>query len=224
MLLRAILVLCLVAVGIALYWSGVSAGRADAQAAAAAHSVLELELRSRVEELRGLEQQVRNLSTNIEIERAASSQVRSELATAQSQIEHLQQEAELYRSLMDSNARSRGLSLQTPEIRRLQAPGAYHYRLTLLQRAERHVELVGQVRVSVIGLQSGNPLTLGLEQVAVPRVEAPIPVRFTYFQFIEGELRLPEDFAPSQIRVVVKIGKGRPQTIDVTRPWPEGEG
>jgi hypothetical protein len=221
---RLILVLGVAAVGFALYWSGVSAGRADAEAAAAAHNALELELRSRAEELQGLEQQVRNLSTNIEIERAASSQVRSELAEAQSQIERLRQEAELYRGLMDSNARSRGLSLQAPEIRRLQSPGAYHYRLTLLQRAERHVELVGQMRVSLIGLGAGKPLTLGLEQVAVPRVEASIPVRFTYFQFIEGELRLPEDFVPTQIRVVVKVAKGRPQSIDVTRPWSEGEG
>lgn len=212
------------ALGIALYWSGVSAGRAEAEAAAAAHAALEVKLRAQAEELDNLEQQVRNLSTSIDIERTASSQVRSELAAAQEQAEHARQESELYRSLIASNAGSRGLSLHAADIRQLDSPGDYRYRFTLLQRAERHVELVGRMRVMLTGTRAGKPHTLGLEEIAVPRIDAQMPVQFTYFQFFEGKLRLPGDFVPAQIRMVVQVSKGRPQTIDVTRAWPTGEG
>lgn len=211
------------ALGIAVYWSGVSAGRASADAAVTAHAALEAKMRSQAEELDSLEQQVRNLTTNIDIERTASSQVRSELAAAQERAEQAQQEAELYRSLIASNAGSRGLSLHAADIQQLDSPGDYRYRFTLLQRAERHVELVGHMRVMLTGTRADKPHTLGLEEIAIPHIDEQMPVKFMYFQFFEGKVRLPGDFVPAQIRVVVKISRGRPQTIDVSRAWPAAE-
>jgi hypothetical protein len=100
--------------------------------------------------------------------------------------------------------------------------GAFSYRITLLQRAQHHVELQGTITLSVRGKRKGKAETLSgkyLGPVGIDRV----PLRFLYFQILEGELQIPEGFEPEQIRMMLDIVKGRPQKLDFVREWnPQG--
>lgn len=179
---------------------------------------LEAQVRAARDELKALEQQLATARAAVVVERAAASQVRSELSKAQATADRLARESELYRSLMDSSVRTRGLTLHKLEIRPSKAARAFGYRITLLQRAQRHVELQGTLVLSLKGIRDGKPQTVSGKQLG-PVAGERIPLRLIYFQTLEGEIQLPEGFEPEQIRLVLDIVKGRPQKLDFVREW-----
>lgn len=183
--------------------------------AGASLGALEAELRARSDEVRILEQQVANLQAAADIGSAATAQLRSTLSETQATVERLSREGELYRSLMDSSVRTRGLTLHRFEVRRGVKPGTFAYKLTLLQRAQKHVQLTGKLSLTVKGVRGDKPASVDL------------PVRsldMLYFQTLEGDFQLPEGFQARTVRVTAEAGKGRPQKLDSTQDWKLEEG
>lgn len=185
------------------------------EGAGASLGELEAELRARSDEVHILEQQVANLQAAADIGSAATAQLRSTLSETQAAVERLSREAELYRSLMDSSVRTRGLTLHQWEVRRGGNPRTFAYKLTLLQRAQKHVQLTGKLSVTVKGMRGGKPASVNL----------PVrPLDMLYFQTLEGEFQLPEGFEARTVRVTAEAGKGRPQRLDSTQDWKLEEG
>lgn len=193
------------------------AGRHFASPEGAGRSVgeLEAELRSRIDEVRILEQQVANLQAAAAIGAAATAQLRSTLSETQATVERLSREGELYRSLMDSSVRTKGLTLHRLEIRATGAPGEFVYRATLLQRAQKHVRLTGKFSVEVRGIRKGKAAIVTLPAK---------PLDLLYFQTVEDEFRLPDGFEARTVRLSAEAGKGRPQKLDVMQDWKIGGG
>jgi hypothetical protein len=187
-------------------------GRHSVSEEAAVRSVgeLEAELRARTDEVRILEQQVANLQAAAAIGSAATAQLRSTLSETQASVDRLSREGELYRSLMDASNRTRGLSLHRLEIRSGRTEGAYIYRVTLLQRAQKHLQLLGKLAVTVTGTRAGKPASIELPSQ---------PLDMLYFQTIEREFRLPEGFEARTVRVRAEAGKGKPQKLESTQDW-----
>lgn len=184
---------------------------------------LEAQVRAARDELRVARQQLATAQAAVAVERAAASEVRSDLSRAQATADRLARESELYRSLMDSSVRTRGLTLHKLEVRPSGAERTFEYRITLLQRAQRHAELQGTLSLSLKGRQDGKAAVLSGSRLGPGAVER-TPLRLLYFQVLEGELRLPEGFEPEQLRIVLDIVKGRPQKLDYLRDWNPREG
>lgn len=183
---------------------------------------LEAQVRASTDEIRGLEQQLATAQAAVAVERAAASEVRSDLSRAQASADRLAREADLYRSLMDSSVRTRGLTLHKLELHPTNSSRIFSYRITLLQRAQRHVELQGTLALSLKGRRNGKSEVLAGKQLGAAADR--MPVRLLYFQVLEGEVQLAEGFAPEQIRLVLDIVKGRPQRLDYLRDWNPREG
>lgn len=189
----------------------------------ASRGELEAELRSRGDELEMLEQQLANLQAAARIEREAVATVRADLAESQATVERLGREVELFRSLMDGSARTRGVEVYRLDIQPGAAPLEFRYRVTLLQRAQKHAELGGSLRFAVEGVQGGKPRTLGGAELAMPGGAERLPLKMLYFQVLDGTWRLPDGFEPRRVRILVDITKGRPQKLDLRRDWKVGE-
>ena len=190
------------------FWTGRHSVGGEASATSVGE--LEAELRARADEVRILEQQVANLQAAAGIGSAATAQLRSTLSETQASVERLSREGELYRSLMDTSVRTRGLSLHRLEIRRGATQGSFVYRVTLLQRAQKHVQLIGKLVVTVKGVRGGKPASVELPSQ---------PLDMLYFQTVEGRFRLPDGFEARTVRVGAEAGKGKPQKIESTQDW-----
>lgn len=203
-------------VGIALLLAFL-AGRhsVNGEGAGATLGELEAALRSRTDEMQILEQQLANLQAAASIGATATAQLRSTLSETQAVVERLSREGELYRSLMDTSVRTRGLTLHRLELRRQGAPSAFQYRVTLLQRAQKHVQLAGKLLLSVKGVREGKPASIELPQQSLDML---------YFQILEGEFRLPDGFEARTVHLKVEAGKNRPQRLEVTQDWKLEEG
>ncbi len=96
--------------------------------------------------------------------------------------------------------------------------------MTLIQRAQRQVEVQGFASISVSGTRDGKAISIGLRESGERQSGNRVAVRFVYFQTLEGDFFLPEGFQPLQVRVQVEIRKGKPQQAERTFDWTVLEG
>jgi hypothetical protein len=162
-----------------------------------------------------------NLSKGAEIDADALAQARREVALSRTRLERLEQEATLYRSLIDGTVRTTGVTAHSLEI--TGASGGqeprYRYRLTFIQRAGRQVELQGFATITLVGTEGGKARRLGLHELTGQQSDRRLPLKFVYFQTLEGEFSLPVGFQPSQVRVQAEIRSGTPQKAERTFDW-----
>jgi len=182
---------------------------------------LELVHRNLVEQTNGLEQQLTNLRKGAEIDAAAAKQARLDVARARSEIARLEQEVSLYQSLIDSSVSTKGLVIHqaTVSLSHPASPGRYRYRIVLLQRSQRHVELTGMATMSIVGVLEGRERRFDLSQLGVPEADSLRPLNLIYFQVLEGEIVLPEGLAPHRMIVKAEIKTGKPQKVERSFDW-----
>ena len=51
------------------------------------------------------------------------------------------------------------------------------------------------------------------------QVDKQLKLRFKYFQYIDGELIIPEGFTPERIDIVAKATSPKPVTVDKQYGW-----
>jgi hypothetical protein len=175
-----------------------------------------IELEAELEQAR---QELANVQASLEIERAASARVRGDLSEAQQQIARLEQEAELYRGLLDTSVRRSGLSVHSVDIIPSASEGSFHVRVVLVQKARKYAELAGNLRLGVRGKASGVQRQLAYPDIGVPRGVRSLPVRLRYFQVIEGDIELPAGFTPEALVIEVDVTEGARQRVTERRDW-----
>jgi hypothetical protein len=81
----------------------------------------------------------------------------------------------------------------------------------------------GSVDLSVSGELNGELQQLSREQT----VNSTVPVlafEFTYFQRLEGRLRLPKDFVPHRVYAQVHTPESRPFRVEKASDWSRAVG
>ena len=219
--LRRLLGLTVLGLVLALaYWAGEGTGQQERSGDDEKRAALQSHLNEVDGERSDLAQQLVNATADLEIERGASAQVRTELSATQARVQRLAQQIELYRSLLDSSAQQNGLSIHEIAVEPGARAGVFHLRIVLLQRAQRYAELSGKLDISVRGLQSGAARTLSYAELGIPRGVDKLAIRLLYFQVIERELELPPGFQPQEVVVNAEIaGRGR-QRVMGRKSWP----
>jgi hypothetical protein len=174
-----------------------------------------------LEQLEQCRQQAVNLSKGAEIDAAVLAQTRSEVAQGRARMAKLEQDVTLYRSLVEGSVRTGGVSVHSLEIARVAGDQEqrYRYRLTFIQRAQRQVEVQGLALISVTGTRNGKEFNFGLPGPDGPKSGNRVPLRFVYFQTLEGDFSLPDGFQPLQVHVRAEIRKGKPQKAQRSFDW-----
>lgn len=174
------------------------------------------EARQRVAEL---ERELGSAATRHEVDRASLEMVRQDLARQREQIADLDEGLRFYRSLMAPGEIAQGVSLRGLELMAREAPGRYAYRLVAQQEARKHEVVRGALQLKVLGLADGQPVSYPLSELAQDVESGDIPLRFRYFQAIEGELELPAGFEPQSVEVVAAVSSPRRLEVRQSYPW-----
>ncbi|WP_339673596.1 DUF6776 family protein [Dasania marina] len=170
------------------------------------------------------EQQLANISTGADVDRAAVAGLQIELKNHQNKIAELTEEIGFYKGLMSPSERERGLSVRDMEILATAAEQVYQYKLVLQQTALKHRLLKGSVRVVLVGTapnEQGMPSQrrYALADLSPELKTVDIPLRFKYFQNIEGELTLPVGFDVQKIELVARASSPKKVQIEQTYEW-----
>lgn len=167
-----------------------------------------------------LREQIAVLKRSSEIDRRATREVRNEYAGLREQTIELRQQLAFYQGIVSPGDARPGLKIQRFHLEPTQEEGGFFYSLTLTQvkRNERYVR--GVVEMEVEGLEDGQPKVLKFRNLAADNSKV-LNFKFRYFQNFEGEIRLPPQFKPIQVRILLKPrGKRQPPGIEETMDWP----
>ena len=154
-----------------------------------------------------------------EIDRRTSEDLRETVATLGLTVTRLEEEVAFYKGIMSPEDGEAGLKIHSVDITPTDNPAEFHYSVVLAQVKTNSKTVRGRVQVAVTGIQDGETVTLPLAALS-DEVDSDGPeYRFRYYQEISGGLRLPQDFIPEQVQVVLKPTGSQSKTVEVIRSW-----
>ena len=179
-------------------------------------SASERERTSLREQLEQAQQQVATLGRSDQISRDANRDLQGTLAERDEEIAGLRADVAFYERLVGATAQRRGLTVHAIRMQP-QSGTAWHFASTLTQNLNRGGSSAGRVTLSIEGTRNGRLQTLDWgalrQQADAPGVE----YSFKYFQQVEGDVFLPEDFTP--VRVTVRLTPRSGAAVEESFTW-----
>lgn len=170
-------------------------------------------------ELDSAQQRLAVVSSGEQVAQQANEQSRLTIKLLEEQIYKQQQDLAFYKGVLAPASRREGLRVRTFEVQATDTPGLFRYKILLSRVGKGDKPLAGHLRVTLLGRQAGKEAVLELAGLtegladALPAQE--IPFAFKHFQAIPeagrfAELKLPEGFVPSEIKVQAEIEGEKP--------------
>jgi hypothetical protein len=201
------------------YWMGSQSWQGGCKALAADHELAVGQLASLELQYQELSQQLANISLGAEIDRHAVDNVRAVVGEHKQTITKLNEEISFYKGLMAPTAREQGLSIRSWEVYPTSDPSRFQFKLVMQQLAVKHKVLKGNVVVQLVGKQAEVEQTLPLNILSEQVDEAAIPLRFKYFQYIDGELQLPKGFVVERVDIIAKATAPKGDQVEKHYSW-----
>ena len=159
-----------------------------------------------------LRRQVAILDRSSVMDQLASEVVQETLLSLRGRVGQLEQDVVYYRQVVSAEIEDTGLIISQLDIDATREANRYRYKLVLRQQdADGDTFLTGHVNVNLVGSQGEEQQILSLRELSAEQDELNIRLRFKYFQNIEGELVLPDNFIPDRLQVaavsVEPVGK-----------------
>ncbi|HKI73519.1 MAG TPA: DUF6776 family protein, partial [Pseudomonadales bacterium] len=142
----------------------------------------------------------------------------------QNKIAELNEEIAFYKAVMLPNADEKGLRIERLDLKSMGTPSKYHYNLLLTQIVDKHDYIEGSVKVTLVGTRNDQETSIPLANVSDSVGSDDIKFRFRYFQNIDGDLTVPDGFAPESLKVVAQASGKDGQRIERKFQWHVGEG
>jgi len=160
------------------------------------------------------------LARAAQIKREAYAELNGTLGQLQSEILELKEELAFYRGIVSPrDAAARGLRLQSMNLESNGQPEGYRYKIVLTQVLKNDKVTYGRVNFSVEGTLKGVPTNLSISELTEKSVKE-LNYRFTYFQSLEGNIKLPKGFYPRRVRLQILPWGRRGDAILKSINWP----
>ncbi|MHB8414830.1 MAG: DUF6776 family protein [Acidiferrobacteraceae bacterium] len=198
--------------GIGLYRRGLLMAGYDRVAAITREQRLQQRIDRLVAENQTLRQGLAVAQRSLEMDQAAYHDLHRSLGRSARRIVKLEERVDLYRTVLSPRTPIEGVTIERLTLRRVSGQ-RYRYALILVQPFEARGSVSGILRFKITGLSAGYPVELAFPG----QVDKAIPVRFKYFQDVEGILEFPHGFSPRFVNVDVRA-EGR--RIQKRFRWP----
>lgn len=133
----------------------------------------------------------------LHVSEAAQKSLANELSVMQGETMRLKEDVAFYKNILSEDNPQDVLKLHSFKINRTEKPLQWQYHILLVQSG-RHDQLVrGTILLQMEGMQNGKPAVIGLQHSSKP--VAPQTVSFKYYQRIDGDFDVPDDFSPASL-------------------------
>ncbi len=211
-------VILLVVLALGLFELGRRAGGYSMLAAARESAGLRDRIEALEQENAGLKAEIARLETTLEVDLEALRQLRGSLEETESQVAELNEELAFYRRIMAPSKGEDGLRIQAFEVAPSDSADRYRVKLVLVQARQRDARTRGELAVELKGQRNGEETRLSLQDLAADAQS----FDFRYFQDIDFEVKLPQDFTPDSAQVVL-TPRGRGEApVSASFPWRPG--
>ena len=166
-----------------------------------------------------LRQQVANLQSGREIDNLAKQDIQNTIREYKTQISQLEKDVSFYQNIMAPSDNARGLQVQKVDIQPSTTPNRFDYKIVLAQVADNKAYVHGVVAVNFIGMRADKKEIIPLRNISEQQTELGIKFKFKYFQDIEGDLVIPEDFEAESIQVVAQSKGKKASRLEQSFEW-----
>ena len=155
-----------------------------------------------------LRRQIAILDRSSVMDQLATEEVQETISGLRDRVAQLEQDIVYYRQVVSAETEDTGLIISQLDIDVTRESNRYRYKLVLRQQdADGDTFLTGHVNINLVGSQGEEKQILSLRDLSAEQDQLDIRLRFKYFQNIEGELVLPENFVPDRLQVAaVSVG------------------
>jgi len=159
---------------------------------------------------------------SLQMDQTAYQDLDRSLKASSQAIVRLREELNFYRNIISPPNKKSGLHIQSLKVAAAgdddtTATSKYHYKMVLIQALKHDRKISGKARFEINGVQGGKNTTIRFPQAA----DKPIRFNFKYFQDLEGQIELPQNFEPRTIKVNVTSRGRDAQSIEQIYPWPK---
>ena len=142
------------------------------------------------------------------------------ISSLRDQLATLEQDLTYYRNVVSKQTDNTGLMISEWSLKRINQSNRYRYKLAVRQQdADGDTYLNGYVNIDVVGILDGQMVSYSLKEISEEQEQKDIKLRFKFFQYIEGELTVPDDFLPDYVRIVGTEIAPVSKTIDRDYSW-----
>lgn len=218
-ILAAMVAVVLLTGGWSLYEYGRYRGGFDRFGAAEQQAAMANRVDALQQQIGSLREENAGLERARQVERQAYNELNTSLKRLQQEILELKEELAFYRGIVSPREASRGLRLQSFRLEPTGQERIWRYKLVLTQVLKNDNRVSGSVTMKVDGLLDGEQRSVPLSELSENSVTA-LKYGFKYFQNLEGQLVLPEGYAPERLTVEVRPGRGQGDRIEQVYDWP----
>ena len=167
-----------------------------------------------------LRRQVAILDRSSVMDQRATEEVQETIRSLRDRVAQLEQDIVYYRQVVSEETEDTGLIISQLDIDATRETNRYRYKLVLRQQdADGDTFLTGHVNVNLVGSQGEEQQILSLRDLSAEQDQLDIRLRFKYFQNIEGELVLPDNFVPDRLQVAAVSVEPVEKSINQNFSW-----
>ncbi|ODS24674.1 hypothetical protein AB835_02025 [Candidatus Endobugula sertula] len=201
------------------YYSGFYRGSSTEKAAIVERDQLRNSYAEKIVRIEELEQQVANLALGSQVDRKATEQVRARVVELKNQIAELERDNTFYRDLMRPDNEDTGISVGVPTITSVKVDNTYEYKMVVKQLDANRLKVRGYLEFDLVGKNGEKDRRISLQEVSDNIDSGRIKLNFRYFQRIEGQMVLPQDFTPDRIELKVVLVRPKKTLIEKKFKW-----
>ena len=164
-----------------------------------------LQLRTQLEkEIVSQRENISRLEQGYQVEREAYQHLQSEMTRLHNETSNLKDELTFYRDIVTPDDDTKGLSVRGILISRLKEKDQYSYKIVITKVPNDGNVIRGDLTFEVEGSEKSELKRYNLEQLSLSKKPTQkIAFRFKYFQNLNGEMRLPEGFEPTKVKLTL---------------------
>ena len=164
---------------------------------------------------------INTLEVELEVERMANQRSQELLKNMETEHYQVKRELAFYEKVMAPEKTVDGLVIDRVSIYPTGSPHHFRFQIVLLQQQVRKRYVKGYVDLALFGSLDNKPSQLKLSNISVS-TKKDLSFSFQYFQIIEGELTLPDNFLPEKLELATILPKNRwqkHQRLDESFMW-----
>ena len=170
-------------------------------------------------ELETLQQDFVNLQQASLVDRQALIEVQDMLVGLREINAQLEEDVLFYRQIMSPENDESGLAIGQLDLSATEEENRIRYHIELKQLANNENVISGYANVNILGMQEGSEVSFPLRSIAVDENQLDIRLQFRYFQNIEGELIIPENFVPETVQILAVAQGENAKTVQKNFVW-----
>jgi hypothetical protein len=152
--------------------------------------------------------QINTLEVELEVERMANQHTQELLKTMESEHYEVKKELAFYEKVMAPEKTVDGLVIDRLMLHPTASPHHFRFQIVLVQQQLRKRFAKGYVDFTLSGSLNNEPSQLKLSQISAS-TKKDLSFSFQYFQIVEGELTLPENFLPEKLELATILPKNK---------------